>query len=240
MQLTPQQIAQYREQGYVTAKGVYTAQEVAKLREHFMAVRATGSKPGDYGAEPDKPNDPLNKFPRMINMHDWDEETKTAAGDARLLAGVAQLTNDVAVLNQTMLYFKPPLARGQALHQDQQYITIDPLVGVWVALDDSDSANGQMVVVPGSNKLGLLPVEAADLSTSFTGGQSRLPSGAKIVGVDMKAGDVLFFDGKTIHGSYPNTTTDRFRRSFICHYITKGAKKFEPAKGTHMSHLHAK
>ena len=22
-----------------------------------------------------------------------------------------------------------------------------------------------------------------------------------------------------IHGSYPNTSTDRFRRAFICHYI---------------------
>lgn len=238
--LTAAQVTHYREQGFVVAPGLFTAQEVARLREHYMALRATGPKPGDYGAEPDKPNDPLNKFPRMINMHDWDEVTKAEAADPRLLAGVAQLTHDVAVLNQTMLYFKPPLARGQGLHQDQQYITIDPLVGVWIALDDADAANGQMVVVPGSHKLGMMPVEVADLKVSFTGGQSKLPSGAKIVGVDMKAGDALFFDGKTIHGSYPNTTTDRFRRSFICHYITKGAKKFEPAKGTHMSHLYAK
>ena len=41
-----------------------------------------------------------------------------------------------------MLYFKPPGGRGQGLHQDQQYITIDPLIGVWVALDRSDQLVG--------------------------------------------------------------------------------------------------
>ena len=35
----------------------------------------------------------------------------------------------------------------------------------------------------------------------------------------MKAGDVLFFHGSVVHGSRPNSTTDRFRRSLIFHYI---------------------
>jgi hypothetical protein len=39
--------------------------------------------------------------------------------------------------------------------------------------------------------------------------------------MDMKAGDVLFFNGSLIHGSYPNTSDDRFRRAFICHYASE-------------------
>jgi ectoine hydroxylase-related dioxygenase (phytanoyl-CoA dioxygenase family) len=35
----------------------------------------------------------------------------------------------------------------------------------------------------------------------------------------LKAGDVLFFNGSVIHGSYPNTSSTRFRRAFICHYV---------------------
>ena len=35
----------------------------------------------------------------------------------------------------------------------------------------------------------------------------------------MKAGDVLFFHGSVVHGSRPNTSADRFRRSLIFHYI---------------------
>ena len=61
-----------------------------------------------------------------------------------------------------MLYFKPPGGYGQALHQDQQYIPIEPLIGVWVALDHSGDSVGQMIVVPSSHKMGLLEVEAAE------------------------------------------------------------------------------
>jgi ectoine hydroxylase-related dioxygenase (phytanoyl-CoA dioxygenase family) len=41
----------------------------------------------------------------------------------------------------------------------------------------------------------------------------------------MKAGDALFFNGQVVHGSYPNTTTNRFRRSLIGHYILAEAQK---------------
>jgi ectoine hydroxylase-related dioxygenase (phytanoyl-CoA dioxygenase family) len=41
----------------------------------------------------------------------------------------------------------------------------------------------------------------------------------------MKAGDVLFFNGALVHGSFPNTTTDRFRRALIGHYIEGAAEQ---------------
>jgi ectoine hydroxylase-related dioxygenase (phytanoyl-CoA dioxygenase family) len=36
----------------------------------------------------------------------------------------------------------------------------------------------------------------------------------------MKAGDVLLFHGNSLHASLPNRTADRWRRAFICHYIS--------------------
>ena len=93
-----------------------------------------------------------------------------------------------------------------------------------------------MVVVPGSHDQ-LRPVEKADTHISFTHAQSELPPDAAIVGLDMAPGDGLFFDGKTIHGSYPNQTADRWRRSFICHYIGKHAEHFEPPQGFHVAHV---
>jgi phytanoyl-CoA hydroxylase len=48
----------------------------------------------------------------------------------------------------------------------------------------------------------------------------------------MRAGDVLFFHGRTAHGSGPNRTTDRFRRSLIFHYVprtsTEIARFYDP------------
>jgi len=36
-------------------------------------------------------------------------------------------------------------------------------------------------------------------------------------------GDVLFFNGNMIHGSHPNKTPDRWRRSLIFHTMPKSA-----------------
>lgn len=41
----------------------------------------------------------------------------------------------------------------------------------------------------------------------------------------MARGDVLFFNGNLIHGSYRNETKDQFRRAFICHYANASAMR---------------
>jgi cysteinyl-tRNA synthetase len=40
-----------------------------------------------------------------------------------------------------------------------------------------------------------------------------VPEGMPVEAVRMDAGDVFFFNGSVIHGSYPNRTADRFRRA---------------------------
>ena len=237
MRLSDEQIHQYKENGFLVVPGLFGATTAQQMIEHYMNRRAEGPKSGDSGGTTDHPEDPNHQYPRMINMHNWDALTGEWAMQETMLELVERLIDDKPVLRQTMLYFKPPGGRGQALHQDEQYITIEPLIGVWVALDKSDKSVGQMIVVPGSHKRGLLQVEAADTAISFTNVQSVMPEGVKEFYVDMEPGDALFFDGKTIHGSYVNETHNRWRRSFICHYIGEHAKDFEPPQGKHVSHL---
>jgi ectoine hydroxylase-related dioxygenase (phytanoyl-CoA dioxygenase family) len=126
-----------------------------------------------------------------------------------------------------MHYFKPPGARGQALHQDQFYLRVQPgtCMAAWLALDDCDEANGCIMVVPGSHTWPLLCLTKADTERSFTDVTVPLPEGVKAVPVIMKAGDVLFFNGQIVHGSEPNTTSDRFRRALIGHYIAGDARE---------------
>ena len=238
--LTPDQIAHYDEHGYLIVPNFLDDNTITTMRDHYMALRAQGPRPGDSGGTNDQPDDGNHKYPRMIHMQKWDEQSASWSAQPEILEPVEQLIRDEPVLNQTMLYFKPPQSRGQGLHQDEQYITIDPLIGIWIPLDKSDRDTGQMVVVPGSHTNGIYNVEKADTQKSFTNVQTELPQDADITGLDMESGDALFFHGRTIHGSYPNTTTDRWRRTFICHYVGKHAKKFEPAEGTHVSHLNKK
>jgi len=237
MKLTSEAIAHYREQGYVVVSGFFDAETAAQMRDHYMALRAQGPKPGDFGGTLDRPDDPTHHYPRFIQMHHWDERSHAWATSPDLMEAVRILLDDEPVLCQTMVYFKPPGGRGQGIHQDEQYITIDPLIGVWVALDRSDKDVGQMVVVPGTHRGPFLPVRPADTNVSFTDVEAVLPEGAEIVGLDMEPGDTLFFHGKTAHGSYANTTSDRWRRSFICHYYGEHSVRFTPEPGTHVSHL---
>jgi ectoine hydroxylase-related dioxygenase (phytanoyl-CoA dioxygenase family) len=136
---------------------------------------------------------------------------------------------------QTMLYFKPPGARGQALHQDQFYLKVKPgtCMAAWMALDDCDEANGCLQVVPGSHTWDVLCTQAADTKVSFTDVTVPLPAGQEVRPAVMQAGDVLFFNGSLVHGSYPNITTDRFRRALIGHYIDGAAEEvgqyYQPA-----------
>jgi ectoine hydroxylase-related dioxygenase (phytanoyl-CoA dioxygenase family) len=211
----------FDENGYVVARSLFSPAEVETLREHFMDLREAGTYPGDMVADVPKSGDPLARFPRMIHMHRWDESSRAWLTDERINQCLTTLLEAEPYAVQTMLYFKPPGARGQALHQDNFYLQAQPgtCAAAWLALDDCDEENGCMQVVPGSHKWPILCAQEADDETSFTNITTPLPPNAQSLPVLMKAGDVLFFGGALVHGSFPNTSATRFRRSLIGHYV---------------------
>ncbi|MBW3625908.1 MAG: phytanoyl-CoA dioxygenase family protein, partial [Armatimonadetes bacterium] len=85
--------------------------------------------------------------------------------------------------------------------------------------------NGCMRVVAGSHNLPVLCTDKADTKVSFTDITVPVPEHLPIVPVVMEPGDVLFFNGSVIHGSYSNVSRDRFRRALIGHYITGDTQK---------------
>ena len=227
-------------EGFAVARGLFSADEVAGLREHYMRLRAQGSYAGDFAGVPRTPGggdddarytdpkpDPLVKYPRMIHMHRWDEVSLRWLVDPRIGTALRQLCGVDPYAVQTMIYFKPAGARGQAMHQDQFYLRVQPgtCMAAWMALDPCDEENGCMKVVPGTHNLPVLCTERANTIESFTDTTVPIPPGKKLVPVPMAPGDVFFFNGSLIHGSGPNFSTDRFRRSLIGHYITGGASQ---------------
>jgi len=217
----------YDANGYIVVKGLFSAEETAAYREHFMALRAEGLKPGDMVAETASTKDPLAAFPRMIHMHRWDAVSRQWVLDERLGKCLAVLLGNAPLAVQTMLYFKPAGARGQALHQDNFYLQARPgtCMAAWMALDPCDEENGCMQVVPGSHEWPMLCPAEADPNASFTSVTVPIPEGMSATPILMEAGDVLFFNGSLVHGSYPNTSQDRFRRALIGHYVEERAEQ---------------
>jgi phytanoyl-CoA hydroxylase len=217
----------FEEQGYAVARGLFTPREADFLRDHLMQLRAAGTYPGDVVGVDTRSHDPLKKYPRMIHMHRWDDVARAWLLDPRLAETLtALLDGREPYAVQTMLYFKPPGARGQAPHQDQHYLRAEPgtCVAAWMALDACDEENGCLEVVPGSHAWPVLCTIPADTSVSFTDVTVPLPDSAQLVPVRMQPGDVLFFNGTLVHGSKPNRS-DRFRRALIAHYIEAEARE---------------
>lgn len=216
----------WQSQGYVLASGVFSQEEVGAIRAHFMEWNASDRKE-DFDKIDPTGQDPLAQFPRIIHPHRRDALSLQFMLDPRLGDLMREFLGEEPVAAQTMFYFKPPGGRGQALHQDQTYLRANPgtCLAAWLAVDDCDDENGCLQVVPRSHVLPLLcPVEA-DLSLSFTGETVPVPEGFEVVPIHMNAGDVLFFHGNLIHGSGPNLTADRFRRTLIGHYLTADASE---------------
>lgn len=221
------QIQSFREDGFFVARGLFSKEEVGFYIDHFMRLREAGTYPGDFSGVDINSIDPLKKYPRMIHMHRWDDTSLKYLIDARISAYLTALDGREPYAVQTMLYFKPPRARGQALHQDQYYLRAQPgtCLAAWLALDDCDEANGCLQVIPGSHAWPLLCTAKADTTQSFTDVTVPLPEGTVAHPVVMAAGDVLFFNGQLVHGSFPNTTENRFRRSLIGHYVNGDANE---------------
>ncbi|WP_328952980.1 phytanoyl-CoA dioxygenase family protein [Kitasatospora purpeofusca] len=223
-------VADFHEHGYIVLPGLFSPDEVAELREEFMRLHAAGPIPGHFAPSPQEPGQPydvLREFPRIMHPHRVSPLALRRLLDHRVAAVLRELLGEEPLAAQSMFYFKPPGARGQALHQDNFYLRVEPgtCVAAWLAIDRADRANGGLEVVPGTHRMDLFCPEDADGTASFTREYVPPPPGLSRHPVDMDPGDVLFFNGSLVHGSQPNTTADRFRRSFICHYTGRSTER---------------
>ncbi len=217
----------FDQQGYLVVRGLFSRDEARHLCDHYMELRAKGKYPGDSSGVSIGSSDPLKRYPRMIHMHRWDQESLVWMIDPRIAQSLASLMGREPYAVQTMIYFKPPGARGQALHQDQFYLRVQPgtCIAVWLALDPCTEENGCLRVVPGSQGWPLLCTVPADTTESFTDITVPVPQGTAVESMLMEPGDTLFFNGQVVHGSGPNRSTTLFRRSLIGHYIGGEAQK---------------
>lgn len=224
----PELREQFQQTGYAIARALFSPAEATFYRDHYMTLRESGRYAHDLVNQwDDGRQDPLKRYPRMFNMHHWDEVSRQWLLHERIRNSMVAMLEREPYAIQTMLYFKPPGARGQALHQDQYYLRARPgtSIAAWMALDVIDEANGCLQMVPNTHELPLIcPVEAEE-QESFTTIAIPLPPGLQPRPMIMEPGDVLFFNGQIIHGSFPNTTPNRFRRALVGHYIEGHAQQ---------------
>ncbi len=232
----PEQIEQYRRDGYLIVPGLLTDEEI----DRFVA----------YEAQP-KPDG----WRQNLRHHVDDRQWNYLARHPRIAGHVAQLLGGAPMIVQTMYLEKKPAdearlgGQGVAFHQDVHYLPCQPetLMACWVAMSDTDPENGGLCVAPGSNHHGhyrthknsdadehdaweieyLMRDRAGKEWTqrmySFEiDGISR----EDVVELTVPKGAGVFFDGRTIHGSFANRSPNRVRRAWAVHFVKEGSWLF--------------
>lgn len=217
------QVAEFSEKGFVVSRGLFSSVECDRYSKYFTSMVERGGDGWAEGVVDSEHVDPLRRYPRLLQPHRGDDVAMEFMIEPRINATLTALCGGEPYAVQTMVYFKPAGARGQPLHQDNMYLKTQPgtCIAAWLALDDCTVESGCMTVVPGSQNLPVMcQKETLGLDEICWGTtETPIPPGLKPELVLMKRGDVLFFGGGLIHGSYQNRTKDQFRRTLIGHYI---------------------
>ena len=225
-QLSLENIAFYREYGYLIARDLLSPPEINILKNETASI-FRGNRGMIEGILPVTPGEPdsdvLKKyiaihFPHKISpvIHKFLSHPKIVD----ILTGV--IGPDVKCM-QSMLFVKAPGKKGQSWHQDEYYIpTRDKsLVGAWIAIDDATVENGCLWIIPGRPGYMMARVENHndEYADTDTVDISRYPPNSARP-VEVKSGSVVFFNGYTLHSSRRNKTSDFFRTALVNHYMS--------------------
>jgi phytanoyl-CoA hydroxylase len=220
--------AQFERDGYCLVDDLFTPDEIEAIERFFEEFKQIGAAVFD-GASRYEEIDPTKRQLRAMHPHRHSELAKGWALNPRVIAVLTELLGRPPLLAQTMYYFKPPGAKGQGMHQDNFYLLAAPAtcIAAWTAIDEANLDNGCLYVVPGSHRKDILcPAEGNETWMSY--GDTHIkpfPRDARAVPVPVRRGQTMFFGGQLIHGSGPNRTGDRSRRTFIGHYIDEASEQ---------------
>lgn len=235
-ELTQEEKNLYEEQGYILVKGLLQKERLDLYNRRFADIA----------------NGILPKKPFMILMKDITIAKTNLNGDAYItklqefqddeimfgysnepgiLKYVKAIIGEDVYAIHTMYINKPPdTGMGTSIHpshQDLFYFPFRPhqnLIGVWTAMENVNTENGCLYVLPGSHKRGELlehtyaqdmPVNKGYLGIHNLAEEDK----EQFVYLEMEPGDTIFFNTLLIHGSGPNLSTST-RKACSTHYAS--------------------
>jgi phytanoyl-CoA hydroxylase len=220
--LNGEQIAFYREQGYLHIPSVYTSSETQALSDDLDWIIKTWADEGPGWVGPWRRaymDEETEKKSKLIALHDlqlYSAAWMRAVTHPRVAAAMADLLGPEVEFHHSTLHVKPPeTGHPFPMHQDHPFYPHQDgrYVDVLVHLDDTRHENGEIRFLPGSHKDGPIEHITKDEQGNFS--SPHLPMDKykleDTVPVPALRGDLVIFSIYTIHGSYINTT-DQLRR----------------------------
>lgn len=188
--------------GYCVVEDVLSPDEVAAVRSRLVAVAAAEAA---ASVNPARHEGPRNQ--RVYALTHNGNEFIFLLEHPVLWILMTHLLGPDFMLSSITANIAGPGGHAMVLHPDQGYIPPPwppyPLVAnvMWM-LDDFTEANGATRFVPGSHR-------------QATGGGTDQALARSAVPVTGRAGSVLCFDGRVLHQTGANTTTDVLRHGVL-------------------------
>ena len=232
--LRADQIKAFFDAGFTVQPDVFSADEVAAMRDAFDRLENTARRIGSTAMHDGSqfvvdslPNGGI-KIHRIVWCGAAEPVLSEFGRHPRLVEMASQLLGSSSMnqlINQA--HFKlPGDGVGFPWHQDSTHRRCGTsewtdvngrgsYVQTLTALDDIGEDNGPLFFIPGSHARGHLDLPADGSLPSWLDAATAVPA-------IMRAGSVLLFGPYSIHGSQPNTST-RPRRTFINGFAYPGA-----------------
>jgi len=198
--LTPEQVKQFAEQGFIAPINALSVEEAAQARAQLERHEASLGHPLGPGQR-SKPH----------YLFTW---VDALMRNERILDAVEDLIGPNLLCWGTIFWIKEAGSPSYVgWHQDMQYwgLETDNLVNVWLALSPASTESGCMSVLPGSHLEQLDHIETYHDDNMLSRGQeltvdvgSRSP-----VAMPLEPGQISIHNGRLAHGSGPNSTDDR-------------------------------
>ena len=220
-QFSPQELDQFRRDGFIVVRSLATAADVAGMRQVTETGLRDRIEPIEYEAELRYPGAPASieaeggktirrlkqAYSRSFIFTEWMIRPNVLGRLKQLLGPrvVCPLAHHNCIMTK-----QPRYSSETGWHQDIRYWSFQrpELINAWIALGHEHPENGCLQVIPGSHKLSL-DRSRLDAELFF---RADLPENQPLIArkefVALNPGDVLFFHCRTLHAASRNSTTE--------------------------------
>ena len=198
--LSPEEIQQYKEDGYIAPIDVLSKEEAEEVKKEIEYIEKKW---------PDELKGLGRNYAHLISPI-----LDKVSHNSKILDAVESIIGKDILVCGTTLFIKNPDKKGfVSFHQDAKYIGLEPYnwVTAWLAVTDSNEENGCMRMYKGSHKKDLkFHNQKFDENNLLTRGQTieDIPIN-ETTPVILKAGQLSLHHPTIIHGSGLNKSKER-------------------------------
>ena len=245
--LSPEQVEHYWREGYVVLPPVLDATEIERFKLRARDI-VGGDRPEEAANRVVKdisfakgllpmPEDPEHATWKIMNPDRFDRVFQECLRLPKVLAAVESLIGEDLMAFLLMFIYKPPGVEQAVhpFHQDAAYFMFAPqdsCLGVWIALDPVDEANGSLTIVPRSHDMSVRrhePKQGINFGALAAQGiEGNAEYHEKGVTMSMQPGECLLFNTRLLHRSGGNRTR-LHRRAITLHMASTRCKMTGPA-----------